>query len=189
MLISGAGGNVLAVKTPDGKLLDMIVSRILLMSLILLAATTPAGLHAQDLTARIQNLEDIEEIRNLLLGYGRFLDSRDFEAYSQLFSENGEWIGGFGTVQGPAAIEAFMTEAIPGPNTGHTYHVLSNFVIEVDQDTATAWSRWAFVTGGSNDRPTIAQGGHYDDVLVRENGKWKFGRREAVLDIPASGQP
>lgn len=78
---------------------------------------------------------------------------------------------------------------IPGPNSGNTYHLLSNFVIDVAGDTATSWSRWAFVTGGASDAPTIAQGGYYEDELIRENGRWKFLSREAVLDIPVDFPP
>jgi hypothetical protein len=29
----------------------------------------------------------------------------------------------------------------------------------------------------------IAQAGRYDDVLVRENGRWKFKRRTASSDL------
>jgi ketosteroid isomerase-like protein len=136
------------------------------------------------LTARIQRLEDIEEIRTVLLNYGRYLDARDFGAYSRLFAKDGEWVGGFGSVVGPAAIQAFMEKNIPGPNKGNTYHLLSNFVVDVHGDAATAWSRWAFVTPGADGKPVIAQGGHYDDTFVRENGHWKFQRRVAPVDIP-----
>jgi SnoaL-like domain len=62
----------------------------------------------RSLAVRVQRLEDLEEIRILLLDYGRFLDTRDFGAYSRLFARDGAWIGGFGSVQGPAAIHAFM---------------------------------------------------------------------------------
>jgi ketosteroid isomerase-like protein len=136
--------------------------------------------------ARLQRLEDIEQIRTVLLNYGRFLDARDFAAYSRLFAKDGEWAGGFGTVQGPAAIQAFMEKNITGPNTGHTYHILSNFEIEVHGDTATAWSRWAYITPGADGKPVIAQGGRYDDALVRENGVWKFRRRVATNDIASA---
>ena len=34
------------------------------------------------------------------------------------------------------------------PNTAKSYHLLSNFVITVNGDTATAWSRWGFVVPG-----------------------------------------
>ena len=139
----------------------------------------------QALSQRIQRLEDKDEIRTLLIDYGRHLDARDFAAYSRLFAKNGQWVGGFGTVEGPAAIQAFMEKNIPGANKGHTYHILSNFEIDVHGDTATAWSRWAYVVPGADGKPVIAQGGHYDDALVRENGHWRFQRRSAPSDIPA----
>jgi hypothetical protein len=137
--------------------------------------------------ARLQRMEDLEEIRTVLVDYGRFLDARDFGSYSRLFAKDGEWVGGLGTVQGPAAIQPFMEKSIPGPNTVHNYHLLSNFKIDLHGDTATAWSRWAFVVPGPDKKPMIAQGGHYDDTLIRENGHWKFKRRAASTDLPSSG--
>jgi uncharacterized protein (TIGR02246 family) len=139
----------------------------------------------QSLAARIQRLEDREEIRTLLVDYGRTLDARDFAAYSHLFAKDGEWVGGFGSVRGPAAIQAFMEKNIPaGGKPGSTYHLLTNFVIDVHGDTAAAWSRWAFVTSSADKKPVMAQGGHYDDTLIREDGHWKFKRRVAMNDIP-----
>jgi len=86
------------------------------------------------LAARVQRLEDIEEIRNVLIDYGRYLDSRDFAAYSGLFANDGEWAGGFGVVRGPAAIQAFMEKNITGPNRGNTFHLLTNFEVVVHGD-------------------------------------------------------
>ena len=139
------------------------------------------------LAARVKHLEDLEEIRTVLTGYGRFLDARDFSSYSHLFAKDGEWIGGLGKVQGPAAIQAFMEKSIGTSNPSHNYHLLSNFEIDVHGDTATAWSRWAFVVPGTDKKPVIAQGGHYDDTLVREDDHWRFKRRTASTDLPSSG--
>jgi len=141
------------------------------------------------LAARVQRIEDIQEIERLLLNYGRHLDARDFKAYSLLFAKDGVWSGGMGTIEGPPAIQAFMEKAIPGPNAVHNYHVLSNFVIDVKGDTATAWSRWQFMVPGPNNTAVAAQSGRYDDTLVREDGRWKFKRRVASNDIPAGGPP
>ena len=155
--------------------------------LLLGAMFAPAAAqNTQSLAARVQRLEDTEEIRTLLLNYGRYLDTRDFAAYSRLFAKDGEWVGGFGTVKGPAAIQAFMEKNIPGPNKDHNYHLLTNFVIDVKGDTATAWSRWTFVVPGPDKKPAMAQGGRYEDTLVREDGHWKFKRREASNDLPSA---
>jgi ketosteroid isomerase-like protein len=142
-----------------------------------------------NLAARVQRLEDMEEIRIVLLDYGRNLDARDFRAYSQLFAKDGEWVGGFGTVKGPAAIQAFMEKNIPGPNTAHNFHLLTNFEIDVKGDTAKAWSRWSFVVPSPDNKPVIAQSGRYEDVLIKEDGHWKFKRREAQNDIPNGPPP
>ena len=150
------------------------------------AAAAPAARPAQaSPDARLQRLEDMEEIRTLLLDYGRFLDSRDLVAYSRLFAKDGEWVGGFGSARGPEEILAFMQKNLgTGPNRGNTFHILSNCEIVVDRDSATAWSRWTFITPGGDGKPVISQAGRYDDTLVREDGRWKFKRRVASNDTP-----
>jgi uncharacterized protein (TIGR02246 family) len=150
------------------------------------AQATRAAQSSDPLAARLQRLEDKDEIQALLLDYGRHLDSRDFGAYSRLFAKDGEWVGGFGSVTGPANIEAFMIENMGTANTAKNYHLLSNFVITVNGDTATAWSRWAFVVPGERGA-TISQAGRYDDTLVRENGRWRFKRRVASSDTAPPG--
>ena len=157
-------------------------------------AQAQAGAAKSDasLAARIQRLEDVEEIRVLLTDYGRFLDAHDLVSYSHLFARDGEWVGGFGSAKGPAGIQALMEKNLgpgPAPRPGSTFHILTNFIIDVHGDTATAWSRWVFVTTGAENRPVPAMGGHYDDTLVREDGHWRFKRRVAVNDIPQAVSP
>jgi uncharacterized protein (TIGR02246 family) len=149
------------------------------------AAQSSRANDAASLAARLQKFEDKEEIQNLLLDYGRHLDNRDFAAYSRLFAKDGEWVGGFGSVAGPAGIQAFMEKNMgTGPNRAKNYHLMSNFVITVNGDTAAAWSRWAFIVPGERGA-AISQAGRYDDTLVREDGHWKFKRRVASNDTAA----
>jgi ketosteroid isomerase-like protein len=160
----------------------------LLISVAIVSAQLPSkGQKDASFEARLQRLEDVEEIRVLLLDYGRYLDARDLAAYSRLFAKDGEWVGGFGSAKGPAGIQAFMEKNLgTGSNRGNTFHILSNFVIDVKGDTATAWSRWTFVTPGADGKPVISQAGRYDDTLIREDRRWKFKRRVASNDIPAA---
>jgi uncharacterized protein (TIGR02246 family) len=158
-----------------------------LFCLVAIAAAAQSA-DAATLSARLQKFEDKEEIQNLLLDYGRHLDNRDFAAYSRLFAKDGEWVGGFGSVSGPANIQAFMEKNMgTGPNRARNCHLLSNFVISVNGDTATAWSRWAFVVPGERGA-VISQAGRYDDTLVREHGHWRFKRRVASNDTAPPGQ-
>jgi len=159
----------------------------LVLSIATAVAQTPRGNDTTSLAARVQRLEDIEEIQTLLLNYGSLLDSRDLVGYSKLFAKDGEWVGGFGSAKGPEEILAFMQKNLgTGPNRNHSFHILSNFKIEVKGDNATAWSRWTFIAPGADGKPAISQAGRYDDILVREDGKWKFQRRTASNDIPAA---
>jgi uncharacterized protein (TIGR02246 family) len=153
------------------------------------AATPSVGA----LAARLKHFEDKEEITNLLIEYGRALDSRDFRRYASLFTRDGSWSGGTGSVSGgPQAIYEFMVANIGGARQGGTprpigfgpsYHIMSSFKIEVMGDTATASSRWAFVT--ANRGPGIQVAGRYEDTLLREDGVWKFKTRQAFNDLPA----
>ena len=148
----------------------------------MLVGSAPAQAQTASVESRLKQLEDKEQIAQLLIDYGRHLDSRDLAAYAALFATDGEWIGGFGKVAGRANIQAFMEKSLgTGPNRGGSYHIMSNFVITVKGDTATAWSRWTFVTPGERGA-AIAQAGRYDDTFVRENGAWKFKRRVASND-------
>lgn len=153
---------------------------VLLAGLVVFERPTLAQSSSVD--ARLKQLEDKDQIAQLLIDYGRHLDSRDLAAYASLFATDGEWVGGFGTVKGRSEIKTFMEKSLgTGPNRGNSYHIMSNFMITVKGDTATAWSRWTFVTPGANGA-TIAQAGRYDDTLVRENGVWKFKKRVASND-------
>jgi 3-phenylpropionate/cinnamic acid dioxygenase small subunit len=166
---------------------SLFVAVSLLLSAAAMAQT--AGPKARSLEARVQRLEDTQEIRDLLTSYGRLLDAHDLAGYSQLFAKNGEWVGGFGSAKGPAAIQALMEKNLGASAKGipgSTYHLLTNFMIKVNGDRATAWSRWSFTVTGANKNPSILYGGHYDDTLIREDGHWKFLRRVAVNDIPHS---
>jgi uncharacterized protein (TIGR02246 family) len=140
------------------------------------------------LEERLQRLEDREEIRNLLLEYGRALDGRDFAAFAALFAAtDGEWVGGLGSAKGREAIRELMESTIGSGLGGappSSFHVFSNERIDVDGDRASAVTKWVFVRQGEDAAPEWVFLGHYDDTFVRENGRWRFLRREAFTDLP-----
>jgi uncharacterized protein (TIGR02246 family) len=135
---------------------------------------------------RLQRLEDIEAIHALLIDYGRALDKRDFNAYGALFARDGSWKGGMGTATGPDAIAAMVAAGF-GRMSPSLYeksnHVMTSFDVEVDGDSATAWSRWTWVVVGANAKPQTERAGYYEDSLVRQNGEWKFKARQAFTEI------
>lgn len=143
----------------------------------------------QDLQQQLRSLRDIEDIRRLLIEYGRTLDRRDFKSYSRLFAQDGEWIGvgTIGSAKGPAAIQAFMEKNI-GVTPVRCNHLMTNMLIDVEGDSATAWSRWTLIDADASDKPALIYSGHYEDVLLRENDAWKFRSRVASVDIPDVSQ-
>ncbi|MEP7312082.1 MAG: nuclear transport factor 2 family protein [Pseudomonadota bacterium] len=150
------------------------------------AADAPGG---KTLEQRVQVAADKQEIIELLLEYGRTLDRKDYEAYGKLFARDGEWLGGGAPARGPKAIEERMRKTF-GPESGvkwtTDFHVLTNPIVNVEGDRATAWSRWLFISPGADGKPVPMYGGHYDDILIRENGVWRFQRRETVSDMAAA---
>jgi len=145
----------------------------------------------ESLAARIQRLEDIEAIRRLFQDYRRSLDSKDFRTYADLFAQDGEFIAGpDGTIRakGREAIFALvdgMRGSLLTDETGDDLHAAVNDVIELDGDRATATSTWIYLVRADGDVPEVSKIGRYIDVLTREDGSWKFLRREAPADIPA----
>jgi ketosteroid isomerase-like protein len=143
------------------------------------------------LAARVARLEDLESIRRLLLDYRRHLDGKDFRAYADLFAADGEFIAGpEGSIRarGPEAIFALvdgMRGTLLTDAGGDDVHVAVNEVIELDGDRARVTSTWVYLIRGDGDVPEVSKVGHYDDVVTREGGRWKFLRREAPMDIPA----
>jgi uncharacterized protein (TIGR02246 family) len=169
--------------------LSSIASRVAI-PLLAVTAFAQQPLQAADLeslAARVQVLEDREEIRALILAYGQAHDHRDYRTFASLFATNGEWIGGLGSAKGPEAIFALMDKTIghhPLPNGSGTFHVLTNDQIKINGDLASAVTKWIYITPGDDGAPKLVYLGHYDDRFIRENGVWKFLRREAPADIP-----
>jgi hypothetical protein len=164
------------------------------LGVVIGASAIPAANSSQNkgasasIESRLQRLEDENEIRWVLVEYGRRLDAHDLVGYSELFAKDGEWIGGFGSAKGPAGILALMEKsmgtALPDPKNVRGFHVLTNPVVHVDGDHATALSKLIFMGKGPENRPVAMLGGHYDDTFIREDGHWKFLRRVVMLDIP-----
>ncbi|HLW95207.1 MAG TPA: nuclear transport factor 2 family protein [Solirubrobacteraceae bacterium] len=144
----------------------------------------------ETLEARLERLEDLEAIRALLADYRRYLDGKDFRAYASLFAREGEFIAGEGDAiraSGPEAIFALvdgMRGTLLTDQGGDDVHVAVNEVIELAGDRATANSTWVYLIRGEGDVPEVSKIGHYEDELIREDGRWKFLRRRAPMDIP-----
>jgi ketosteroid isomerase-like protein len=138
------------------------------------------------LTRRVQRIEDQDAIWRLFMTYKRALDQRDFATYASLFTDDAVWIGNLGKVIGPEQIERLLKETLEvwDDDRERTHHLVLNPVIDVDGDTATAESSWGYVTRDENDAPVLLMLGRYLDELRRTPDGWRFSRRVAYSDVP-----
>jgi hypothetical protein len=166
----------------------MRMSATLAVTLVLLACTPAADPRVATLEKRVQQLQDQQAVREVLIRYGEYLDARDYAGYASLFAKDGVWAGGFGSATGPAAIQELLEKNLGKPEPGFinkaNFHLMTTAVVAVDGDTATARSRYTFFSASPDNRPTVALAGRYVDELVRENGTWKIKKRTTHGVIP-----
>ncbi len=133
--------------------------------------------------------DDRAEIENLSNKYMVAVDAGDIETVMSTWAEDGvlEWVNG--TERGKAAIRKAMSNfggarkvAIPEGATSRprTRHQIINHVIDVSADgkTAKTTAYWFALTNNTPQNDVqLLYFGHYEDDLVRVNGKWLFKKR------------
>jgi 3-phenylpropionate/cinnamic acid dioxygenase small subunit len=153
---------------------------------------------SESAAARLQKIEDRQAIEQLLMGdYPRALDGADWAAYAALFAKDGTLIMGSTKLTGAAAIQEYFSarptpapaasatpSPCPAPPGGHrSEHVVNNLTLQINGDMATDQAYWQTIVT-RDCKSVVAGAGHYEDVLKREDGHWKFSKREIVDDIP-----
>jgi uncharacterized protein (TIGR02246 family) len=142
------------------------------------------------LAARVQTLEDRDAIRALLVSYAHTLDTRDFNAFEQLWARDAEFIGGGGnSARGPKAIRDLLQGLLKqngAPVPGRDFHLVMNQTVDVSGDTATGYSRGTWVVTNEEKRLQWSIITNYYDQFVREGGHWKFKRHQIGGTPPAA---
>jgi uncharacterized protein (TIGR02246 family) len=137
-----------------------------------------------ELEDRLRRLEDIAEIHQLFVDYGLALDAGDFDAYAELFAEDGEvLLGPMGRAKGRENIKTLMSTTL-ARGAGSSFHIISSPQVRLDGDTATSTVMWSVVTADESGRAGLTMIGRHLDDLVRERGRWKIARRRGLVDIP-----
>jgi ketosteroid isomerase-like protein len=139
-----------------------------------------------DLEARLRRVEDREEVWRLIAAFRDGVDHRDFAAMGALFGESGRLVSNLGpAATGAAEIEALL-EANLERHAAHerTYHHVGNTTIDVDGDTATAESTFAYIGRAADDSPVLGGVGRYSDRFTRASGRWRFAERDIRMEIP-----
>lgn len=164
---------------------------------LLLVIGAAAQAHAADsLEARLTAAEDRAAIEKLLTGdYPRALDQRHWADYAALFTADGALTMRDRTIVGPAEIEKFFinfsspSASGPPPKPGEirTLHIVTNLSFKIDGDTAVGGAYWQTI-GIRDGHTDVLSAGHYEDVLKKQNGQWKFAKRVIASDL-ARPQP
>jgi hypothetical protein len=63
-------------------------------------------------------------------------------------------------------------------------HLISNVRIDVEGERAAGYSRWTVLSRNAANEPHVRLTGRYEDVYVREDGRWEFLSRVARREIP-----
>lgn len=122
-------------------------------------------------------LTDEEAIRRTLASYCQACDDGRFDEFAALFAVDA-------TFEVPPAAPALGRDAIRGfMETGYQpevrgKHVLSEPLVDVDGDDATATTDFVFVGRSSAGAWVVKAAGRYHDTLRRTaDGPWEFTRR------------
>jgi ketosteroid isomerase-like protein len=123
--------------------------------------------------------------------YGNFGKEDSAEDFGAFYTEDAVFDVNGIVSTGREAIEAFYAESAEepdAPTAQGTFHMMiSNPVIDVDGDTATAEFMWTGVINrGIQDPPQLLEQGREYDLLVRQDGEWRIKKRVVIAD---SGLP
>jgi uncharacterized protein (TIGR02246 family) len=149
----------------------------------------PFGGHAAE-ADRVQQLIDKAEIDTLLVRYTHALDTLDPDKYANVFTEDAVFEQGEGNARrGRGEIRNIITGLIASreerekagtatPTLMH--HVMTNATLEfVSDKEAHHYAYWMTIIGGE-DGFRVAAMGHYEDVIVKQDGNWLIRNRKLL---------
>jgi hypothetical protein len=132
----------------------------------------------------VQELRDIEEIKRLRAQYVRLVDTKQWQTWAELLTEDFRLESDAGVHEGRDAVVAMVSGALETGSTVH--HCFTPEISLTGADTATGvWAMEDIVRIELNGAPIAFHGyGHYHDVYVRTNAGWRFkGSIETRLRI------
>jgi hypothetical protein len=134
--------------------------------------------------------EDRAQIEDLQARYLFALDFRDAEAYAATFTEDGVLDYGAGRIVGRKAIgdmvanmraaaERQRGEDASGLRPAAGRHNIANIVLEIDGERARGTAYWFHMGNANPERAAqLNSFGHYEDELVKVDGRWLFSLRK-----------
>lgn len=138
---------------------------------------------ADSLEQRIQRIEDRIAINDLVVQYATLLDDARWDSLGELFAVDGIFGSPHSTTQGRSAvIENFKVKHAPFTWTWHDPHGVT---VEFDDDDHARGVVIGYAELG-NAEYTVSTSVRYLDDYVREDGRWRFARRNVLSVYGAS---
>ena len=166
-----------------GILAGAIVAVLLILTISCKLAVTPAVNKVSSYA------EDRAQIEDLQARYLFALDFFDMDTYVSNFTEDGILDIVAYQAKGRAEIRKKLEEARPVfnpasekkpglyPPTGR--HNITNIVLKIDGNKVVGRSYWSHYGNNNPQRAATLDGyGHYEDEMVKVNGKWLFAKRK-----------
>lgn len=128
----------------------------------------------------VQQLLDIEEIKRLKARYFRMMDTKDWDGFADVFTEDAVMdVPEADMVEhGRDAIVAMVSGALKGTTTSHHGHMPE--ITITGADTATGiWAMFDYVEWPAPDggaRAGLQGYGHYIEEYVRDGSDWRIAR-------------
>ena len=154
----------------------------------LVAAAFIAGLLLQGAIVRAQestNSADVaaEKVAIIELAnrFENTFDDGDLDANAEMWTDDGVFENSAGTFEGKDAIRAWAEQfygMAASADGGH--HLLTNFEIEVDGDTAEMTSYLTLIISVTSPNPSVISS-EFTDRLVKVDGEWKFQHRRLEM--------
>lgn len=134
---------------------------------------------SEDVTARLQELADRQDIDDVLVRYAHALDSHEWERLGAVFTPDAvaDFLELGGVNEGLDAIVALIAGVLSGLDASQ--HLIGSIAAEVDGDAATArcYLQAQHVFAGADGGDHFLVGGTYVDRLVRTPEGWRIAHR------------
>ena len=124
-------------------------------------------------------LADYRVIERVLVDYATALDSKQYHLLGDVFTADAQVeYTGIGRCDGLAEVQALVSRVLD--QCAETQHILSNYCIDIDGDTARArcYLQALHVGKGDFSGKTMTVWGEYIDELKRLSGSWRIHKRQ-----------
>ena len=128
--------------------------------------------------------DDKAQIIELCVRYARAVDDDDIDAWLATWTPDGELIAAFGSARGTAALRALETRLQAGFSKGRR-HIVTNTIVDGGDHEATATSYLIILE--REQMPSVVATAVYHDVFRKNDGVWKFLKRDLRND--RNGKP